>query len=379
MKLTKNQKGITLVALIITIIVLLILAVVSIRAIKDGGILSKTQTAKETYSESEEKEKIQLAINQAAIDGLGTINEDALTKALNDEFKNNWEYSMKSANSFIVRIKSSNREYQIEKNSGAISIPEKLPIARGIYSEENKTFGVTTKIKIVSKNDIIRIVQSPFFPSANIYYADNEENHLEETYVATMSDGTTRTFNNALVNEANEIFGYITEDSKIISLMYSFNTKKMIYYDIQEDGTLTKSEESDLPNNDKIVTESYIDSSNNQLIGFNSQRDKIYEGGYKCGYNGYSTELDCIIVDDFKATMNDGKEIDFSGKKIVFSNTFRNLSVTKSKELKGYIDEETNEFVELDVNRSSTYNDSGITTDGYESITEARRLKLNKK
>ena len=79
-KLTKNEKGITLVALIITIIVLLILAVVSIRAIKDGGILSKTQTAKETYSESEEKEKIQLAINQAAIDGMGTINKERIAK-----------------------------------------------------------------------------------------------------------------------------------------------------------------------------------------------------------------------------------------------------------------------------------------------------------
>ena len=130
MKLTKNEKGITLVALIITIIILLILAVVSIRAIKDGGILSKTQTAKEVYSEAEEKEKIQLAINQAAIDGMGTINKEPLNAALTDQFKDDFQITEETKEYFKVKIKSSGRIYTINKNGsiGAIEEAIKLPI-----------------------------------------------------------------------------------------------------------------------------------------------------------------------------------------------------------------------------------------------------------
>ena len=59
-ELTKNEKGITLVALIITIIVLLILAVVSIRAITGDNILGKSETAKEKYTNSKEEEEARL-------------------------------------------------------------------------------------------------------------------------------------------------------------------------------------------------------------------------------------------------------------------------------------------------------------------------------
>ena len=127
MKLTKIEKGITLVALIITIIILLILAIVSIRAIKDGGILSKTQSAKEVYSEAEEEEKIKLAINQAAIDGIGTIKESYLTPALNEQFgENNWEYTQKKEGEYlVVKIKASQRKYVINVD-GTVDIPEDI-------------------------------------------------------------------------------------------------------------------------------------------------------------------------------------------------------------------------------------------------------------
>ena len=56
MNLTKNEEGITLVALIIKIIVLLILAVVSIRAITGDNILGKSETAKEKYESTKSNE-----------------------------------------------------------------------------------------------------------------------------------------------------------------------------------------------------------------------------------------------------------------------------------------------------------------------------------
>ena len=56
MKKLKEDKGITLVALIITIIVLLILAVVTISAVNEGSIFSHANNAAKTYSEKEAEE-----------------------------------------------------------------------------------------------------------------------------------------------------------------------------------------------------------------------------------------------------------------------------------------------------------------------------------
>lgn len=47
MKKLKEQKGITLVALVITIIVLLILSAISIQALTGTGLFGKTNEAKE--------------------------------------------------------------------------------------------------------------------------------------------------------------------------------------------------------------------------------------------------------------------------------------------------------------------------------------------
>lgn len=61
-----NNKGITLIALVITIIVLLILAGVSIAMLTgENGILKQANTAKVAQIEGEVKEKVNLAIQSA--------------------------------------------------------------------------------------------------------------------------------------------------------------------------------------------------------------------------------------------------------------------------------------------------------------------------
>lgn len=57
----KANRGITLIALVITIIVLLILAMVSIRLVMNGGIIDKSKSAVDKYSEEEIQEQIKLA------------------------------------------------------------------------------------------------------------------------------------------------------------------------------------------------------------------------------------------------------------------------------------------------------------------------------
>ena len=54
---TKQEKGITLIALIITIVVLLVLAAVAISSIKNDGIISKAQDVTNKYNEAQTSEK----------------------------------------------------------------------------------------------------------------------------------------------------------------------------------------------------------------------------------------------------------------------------------------------------------------------------------
>ena len=62
----KNNKGITLIALVVTIIVLLILAGVSIAMLTgQNGILNKASDAGEETAVANAKEKVTLAINEA--------------------------------------------------------------------------------------------------------------------------------------------------------------------------------------------------------------------------------------------------------------------------------------------------------------------------
>ena len=77
-----ENKGITLVALIITIIVLLILATVSISLVINNGILDKAQHGVDKYSEEEELEQIKLAVASAMLKGNGFLTTNNLNSEL---------------------------------------------------------------------------------------------------------------------------------------------------------------------------------------------------------------------------------------------------------------------------------------------------------
>ena len=83
----KNQKGITLIALVITIIVLIILAAVSIAMLTgDSGILTNTDNAREDTKSSSYADKINMELNAFKADLLGEpdhiITYDTFKKAV---------------------------------------------------------------------------------------------------------------------------------------------------------------------------------------------------------------------------------------------------------------------------------------------------------
>ena len=80
----KNNKGITLIALVVTIIVLLILAGVSIAMLTgDNGILTQSKNAKTDTEKAEAVERINLALNA----GLAAAMEDSSNAPTVDNVK----------------------------------------------------------------------------------------------------------------------------------------------------------------------------------------------------------------------------------------------------------------------------------------------------
>ena len=132
-KQTKNNNGITLIALVITIIVLLILAGVSIAMLTgENGILTQAQNARNKTEEAEEKERIQLAITEAQLgdEGYQDLTEENLQKELDEEFGSGEVRvypNEKNAFSFIFQNKEAN--YRLEKD-GTLN---KIDIALKIY------------------------------------------------------------------------------------------------------------------------------------------------------------------------------------------------------------------------------------------------------
>ena len=77
----KNNKGITLIALVITIIVLLILAGVSIAMLTGkNGILTQAGNAQKATREAEIKEAISLAVSTVNADLADNISDDVYTE-----------------------------------------------------------------------------------------------------------------------------------------------------------------------------------------------------------------------------------------------------------------------------------------------------------
>ena len=76
-------------ALVISIVVLLILATVSVQTLTgNNGLLTKTETAVQSNKDSQEEEKIKLAVTAAQIAGNGTITTYNLNRELQANFNN---------------------------------------------------------------------------------------------------------------------------------------------------------------------------------------------------------------------------------------------------------------------------------------------------
>lgn len=95
----KNNKGITLIALVVTIIVLLILAGVSIAMLSgDNGILSRASEAGDKSVVANAKEQIALAINEGMTEYYGNTYVDGGTTSIITEVNSKLTAAVTSIN-----------------------------------------------------------------------------------------------------------------------------------------------------------------------------------------------------------------------------------------------------------------------------------------
>ena len=86
---TKQEEGITLIALVVTIVVLLILAGVSISLVlNNNGVISKAKDAKNSTEKGQAQDEVNLAINYLQIeDATSTLTREDKRKILEDELR----------------------------------------------------------------------------------------------------------------------------------------------------------------------------------------------------------------------------------------------------------------------------------------------------
>ncbi len=148
----KNQKGITLVALVITIIVLLILAAVTIAALGgSNGILTNASNAQVQNELGEAKDLINLAANEGINEYYtttyvnGTAQDTNIPAGESTTFKNNVQAHVLQKISAVATTLTTNHGMTVLYTQGSGSASATLPTV-----PENPTEGI--KIQVISKN-----------------------------------------------------------------------------------------------------------------------------------------------------------------------------------------------------------------------------------
>lgn len=137
------EKGITLITLVVTIIILLILAGITIVALGGkNGLISKAKKSIEQYSISQQKEKLEMAIESLRIDEEGkgeNLTKEKLPKINNDEI------DVRSTEKFPVEVICGNYKFYVDDNFSVTYVGE---VDGTIVTYTTQPEGYTNKDKI---------------------------------------------------------------------------------------------------------------------------------------------------------------------------------------------------------------------------------------
>ena len=222
-KLKGNQKGITLIALVITIIVLLILAGVAISMLSgENGILRQAASAKTRTEEKTEFERVQLAVLSALTAGRGEVDltkpsdkENSIDKAINDEFGNEIKKPTYEEGKITL---SNGKEYTVTSSGKLIQID--VPSLTGkqwSYTDDTKT-AVTDGKNTFNVGDVVtyneQTATTTYTVSRNDSGRINDDNATEDQVVEKKA----LTWKVLGVNEEHRLVLISTEDANPVTL-----------------------------------------------------------------------------------------------------------------------------------------------------------------
>ena len=145
-----NNKGITLIALVITIIVLLILAGISISMLSgDNSILSKAIEAKEKAEMTGTIEQIKIAVTSAISNGKGQLNEENLKSELKKNINGLTDNDITGSKRFGWQVKVGDKKYAISATGETNEAYwEEVKDANGNVIEIRRVDGTVSGLKI---------------------------------------------------------------------------------------------------------------------------------------------------------------------------------------------------------------------------------------
>ena len=156
-----NAKGVTLIALVITIIILLILGGITIATLTgENGLFARAKQAKQNYSISSAKEKLQLAISDLMVEQTSkgeNLTKEDLPKINNDEI------DVKSTETFPVEVICENYIFSVDENFTVTYVREASGTVVTFTTEpENYTNKGEVKILVkISNPKGIKSIQKP--------------------------------------------------------------------------------------------------------------------------------------------------------------------------------------------------------------------------
>ena len=212
-----DNKGITLIALVITIIVLLLLAGVTIASVTgENGILNKAVETRNIMQEASTEEKIKMIVETYQIDNKkkDKVDLDKLQALLDNEFGENNTVSREDTDGTItIHLSSENKEYNINQNDGTVNIidwNEKMKESKAPEEQTNKkVIGIGTNGNVVNMD-----FWNYAYDVVTNGYALNSSDVLQNTEYNSQGTNTEKISKSGYIGNENDIIvpQYISED-----------------------------------------------------------------------------------------------------------------------------------------------------------------------
>ena len=204
----RNQKGITLIALVITIIVLLILAGVSITMItSQDGILGKATSAKKANEEQSILEQVKLSVQSAMINENGNVDLETLKQEMN-------KIGYNDINSLPAEIKIGDKRILISLDGNVTEFSELETLSKQIT---RKNYGDAIRSSVDISNDKLDEWRVFFKNEKGVYIIT--KNYIPNSYVKTRNSVVKTRGNYDVGWDTNTIKAYTSKVSAIDSSM----------------------------------------------------------------------------------------------------------------------------------------------------------------